>query len=55
MQAIQTFRNHFESILYGCDPGLPKDQWNRLIDVAVTILNAQIIAYQPKKIAYNET
>ena len=24
-RSIQTFKNHFESILYGCDPGYPKN------------------------------
>ena len=38
-RSIQTFKNHFESILYGCDPGYPKNQWDRLIDVAILTLN----------------
>ena len=38
-RSIQTFKNHFESILYGCDPGFPKNQWDRLIDFAVITLN----------------
>ena len=53
--SIQTFINHFESILYGCDPGFPKNQWDRLIDVAVLTLNMMRGSrINPKKSAYNE-
>ena len=54
-RSIQTFKNHFESILYGCDPGFPKNQWDRLIDVAVLTLNMlRASRINPKKSAYNE-
>ena len=50
-RSIQTFKNHFESILYGCDPGFPKNQWDRLIDVAVPTLNMlRASRINPKKI-----
>ena len=38
-RSIQTFKNHFESILYGGNPGFPQNQWDRLIDVVVITLN----------------
>ena len=34
-RSIQTFKNNFKFTLYGCDPGFPKNQWDRLIDIAV--------------------
>ena len=53
-RSIQTFKNHFESILYGCDPGYPQSQWDRLIDVAVLTLNMMRASrINPKKSSYN--
>ena len=38
-RGIQTLKNHFISVLYGCDPTFPKSQWNRVLPVAVLTLN----------------
>jgi hypothetical protein len=38
-QAIQTFKNHFISILAGVDPSFPMYLWDRLIPQAVLMLN----------------
>ena len=38
-RSIKTFKNHFESIIFGRDPGYPQTQWNRLTDVAALALN----------------
>ena len=38
-RAIQTFKNHFTSILYGTDDDFPANQWDRLIRIAVIALN----------------
>ena len=38
-RAIQTVKNHFISVLYGCDPTFPKNQWDRVLSVAVLTLN----------------
>ena len=48
---IQTFKNHSISILDGCDPNYPKDQWNQLLPVAVITLNM----LQPSSINANES
>ena len=54
-RAIQTFENHFELILYRCDHAYPKNQWDRLIDVAVLTLNMMRPSRINNKIsAYNE-
>ena len=38
-RAVQTFKNHFVSILTGCDRAFPKYLWCRLIPQAVQTLN----------------
>ena len=54
-RGIQTLKNHFTSVLYGCDPTFPKSQWDRVLPVAVLTLNmlrpSQI---NPAKSAYNK-
>ena len=43
------------SILYGCDPGYPKNQRDRLIDVAILTLNMMRPSrINPKKSTYNK-
>ena len=34
-RGIQTFKNHYTSVLYGCDPTFPKNQWCIIVPVAV--------------------
>ena len=54
-RAIQTVKNHFISVLYGCDPTFPKSQWDRLLQVAVLTLNMlRPSRINPAKSAYNE-
>ena len=54
-RSIQTFKNYFKSILYGCDPGYPKNQWDQLIDVVILTLNMmKPFCINPKKSVYNE-
>ena len=38
-RAIQTFKNHFISILYGADRTFPANQWDRLLPQTVMTLN----------------
>lgn len=38
-RAIQTFKNHFISILYGADRSFPANQWDRLLPQALMTLN----------------
>ena len=53
--SIQTFKNYFESISYGCDPGYPKNQWGRLIDVGILTINMlRPSRINPKQSTYNE-
>ena len=54
-RAIQTFKNHYTSILYGADDDFPANQWNRLIKIAVTTLNMLWPSrINPKLSAYNQ-
>ena len=54
-RGIQTLKNHFISVLYGCDPTFPKSQWDRVLTVAVLTLNMlQPSRINPAKSAYNE-
>ena len=48
-------KNHLVLVLYGCDPTFPKNQWDRVLQVAVLILN-MVRPYQINlaKSAYNE-
>ena len=38
-RGIQTLKNHFQSVLYGCDSTFLKNQWDRVLPVAVLTLN----------------
>ena len=54
-RGIQTIKNHFISVLYGCDPTFPKSQWDRVLPVAVLTLNMlRPSRINPAKSAYNE-
>ena len=54
-RGIQTLKNHFISVLYGCDPTFPKNQWDRVLPVAVLTLNMlRPSCINPAKSAYNE-
>jgi hypothetical protein len=54
-RAIQTFKNHFVSILHGCDPEFPANQWDRLIKQTVMTLNmVRPSRLNPKLSAYNQ-
>ena len=54
-RAIQTFKNHFTSILYGTDDDFPANQWDRLIQIAVITLNMlRPSRINPKLSAYNQ-
>ena len=54
-QRIQTLKNHFQSVLYGCDPTFPKNQWDRVLPVAVLTLNMlRPLRINPAKSAYNK-
>ena len=54
-RGIQTLKNHFISVLYGCDPTFPKSQWDRVLPVAVLTLNMlRPSRINPAKSAYNE-
>ena len=48
-------KNHFQSVLYGSDPTLPKNQWDRVLPVTVlTLTMLRPSRINPKKPAYNE-
>ncbi len=54
-RAIQTFKNHFVSVLHGCDPAFPANQWDRLIKQTVMTLNmVRPSRINPKLSAYNQ-
>jgi hypothetical protein len=54
-RAIQTFKNHFVSVLHGCDPQFPANQWDRLLPQAVMTLNmVRPSRLNPKLSAYNQ-
>ena len=54
-RGMQTLKNHFISVLYGCDPTFPKNQWDRVLPVAVLTLNMlRPSRINPAKSAYNE-
>ena len=54
-QAIQTMKNYFISVLYGCDPTFSKSQWDRVLPVEVLTLNMlRPSCINPAKSAYNE-
>ena len=54
-RAIQTVNNHYILVLYGCDPTFPKNQWDRVLPVAVLTLNMlRPSRINPAKSAYNE-
>ena len=54
-RAIQTVKNHFISVLYGCDPTFLKSQWDRLLQVAILTLNMlRPSRINPLKSAYNQ-
>jgi hypothetical protein len=54
-RAIQTFKNHFISILYGPDSSFPTNQWCRLIRQAVMTLNmCRVSQINPKLSAYQQ-
>ena len=52
---IQTLKNHFQSVLYGCDPTFLKNQWDRVLPVAVLTLNMlRPSCINPAKSVYNQ-
>ena len=54
-QEIQTLKNHFQSVLYGCDPTFPKNQWGWVLLVAVlTLTMVRPSQINPAKSAYNQ-
>ena len=54
-RAIQTFKNHFISTLFGADSKFPVNQWDRLITQAVMTLNMlRPSRINPKLSAYNQ-
>ena len=54
-RGIQTLKNHFKSVLYGCDPTFSKNQWDRILPVAVLTLNMlQPLQINLAKSVYNE-
>jgi hypothetical protein len=54
-RAIQTFKNHFISILYGTDSSFPANQWCRLIRQAVMTLDmCRASRINPKLSAYQQ-
>ena len=54
-RAIQTFKNHFVSVLHGCDPQFPANQWDRLVPQAVMTLNmVRPSRINPRLSAYNQ-
>ena len=54
-RGIQTLKNHFISVLYGCDPTFPKNQWDRVLPVAVLTLNMlKPSRINPANSAYNK-
>ena len=54
-RAIQTFKNHFISTLYGADNEFPANQWDRLIPQAVMTLNMlRPSRINPLLAAYNQ-
>ena len=53
-KGIQTLKNHFQLVLYGCDPTFLKNQWDRSLPVSVLTLNMLRPSINPVKSAYNE-
>ena len=54
-RATQTLKNYFQSVLYGCDPTFSKNQWDRVLPVAVITLNMlRPSRINPAESAYNE-
>ena len=54
-RAIQTFKNHFISVLYGADSSFPAKQWDRLLKQAVMTLNmCRPSRINPKLSAYQQ-
>ena len=54
-RGIQTLKDHFTSVLYRSDPTFPKNQWDRVLPVAVLTLNMlQPSRINPSKSAYNK-
>ncbi|OEU07083.1 hypothetical protein FRACYDRAFT_198400 [Fragilariopsis cylindrus CCMP1102] len=54
-RAIQTFKNHFIAVLYGCDSTFPAKQWDRIIKQAVMTLNmCRPSRINPKLSAYQQ-
>ena len=54
-RAIQTFKNHFIAVLFGCDSTFPAKQWDRLIKQAVMTLNmCRPSRINPKLSAYQQ-
>jgi hypothetical protein len=54
-RAVQTFKNHFISTLFGADSKFPANQWDRLITQAVMTLNMLLPSrINPKLSAYNQ-
>jgi hypothetical protein len=54
-RAIQNFKNHFVSVLHGCDPQFPVNQWDRLLPQTVMTLNmVRPSRLNPKLSAYNK-
>jgi hypothetical protein len=54
-RAIQTFKNHFVSVLHGCDPQFPANQWDRLLPQTVMTLNmVRPSRLNPRLSAYNQ-
>ena len=54
-RGIQTLKTHFISVLYGCDPTFPKNQWDRVLPVAVLTLSmVRPSQINPAKSVYNE-
>ena len=60
-RAIQTFKNHFISILAGTHPTFPKNQWHKLLEQAeITLnllrtsrINSNLSAYEQMEGTYN--
>ena len=54
-RAVQTFKNHFTSVLFGADDKFPANQWDRLIEIAVATLNMlRPSRINPRISAYNQ-
>ena len=53
--SLQFFKNHFVSIIHGCDPEYPSNQWDILIKQSVITLNmVQPSRINPEISAYNQ-